>query len=84
VCCFWNAGKAQNFCFTVIASSNCISKHCMLFSNMVFYRMFSVWHTLICYFVSQEGGLKLYVAVNMCLHVKPCPLGMQAYEDKTC
>jgi hypothetical protein len=34
-------------------------------------------------FASQKGGTKLYMAINMYLHINPCPIRMQAYENKT-
>jgi hypothetical protein len=32
---------------------------------------------------SRKGGTKLYMAINMYLHINPCPIRMQAYENKT-
>jgi hypothetical protein len=32
---------------------------------------------------SQKGGTKLYMAINMYQHKNTCPIGMQAYENKT-
>jgi hypothetical protein len=34
-------------------------------------------------FASQKGSTKLCMAINMYLHIKPCPKRMQAYENKT-
>jgi hypothetical protein len=34
-------------------------------------------------FSSQKGGTKLYVAINMYLHINSCPIRMQAYKNKT-
>jgi hypothetical protein len=52
---------------------------------------FQLRHTLICQthtstlqnFSSQKGGTKLYMAINMYLHIKPYPTRMQPYENKT-
>jgi hypothetical protein len=36
-------------------------------------------------FASRKGGTKLYLAINMYLHINPCPIRMQAYEKhNTC
>jgi hypothetical protein len=32
---------------------------------------------------SLKEGMKLYMAIDMYLHINPCPLSMQAYENKT-
>jgi hypothetical protein len=32
---------------------------------------------------SRKGGSKLYMAINMYLHINPYPLNVQAYENKT-
>jgi hypothetical protein len=34
-------------------------------------------------FASRKGGTKLYMAINMYLHINLCPVRMQAYENKT-
>jgi hypothetical protein len=34
-------------------------------------------------FASRKEVTKLYVAINMYLHIGPCPIRMQAYENKT-
>jgi hypothetical protein len=31
----------------------------------------------------QKGDMKLYMAMNMYLHKTPCPMSVQAYENKT-
>jgi hypothetical protein len=49
-----------------------------------------LWHTPVCRrhmkapqnFGSRKGGIKLYMTINMYLHINPCPLRMQAYENK--
>jgi hypothetical protein len=35
------------------------------------------------YFASRKGGTKLFMTINMYLHINPCPIRMQAYENKT-
>jgi hypothetical protein len=32
---------------------------------------------------SRIGGTKIYMAINMYLHINPCPTRVQAYENKT-
>jgi hypothetical protein len=32
---------------------------------------------------SRKRGTKLYMAINMYLQINPCPVRMQAYENKT-
>jgi hypothetical protein len=34
-------------------------------------------------FASRKEGTKLYMAIHMYLHINPCPIRMQAYENKT-
>jgi hypothetical protein len=34
-------------------------------------------------FTSRKGVTKLYISINMYLHVNPCPIRMQVYENKT-
>jgi hypothetical protein len=34
-------------------------------------------------FASPKGGTKLYMTINMYLHINPCPIRMQAYKSKT-
>jgi hypothetical protein len=34
-------------------------------------------------FASRKGGTKLYMTINMYLHIDPCPIRMQAYRNKT-
>jgi hypothetical protein len=34
-------------------------------------------------FTSRKGGTKLHMAVNMFVHINPCPIRMQTYENKT-
>jgi hypothetical protein len=52
--------------------------------------LFHPWHTLICQthdgtphnVASRKGGTKLYMAINMYLHINICPVRIQAYENK--
>jgi hypothetical protein len=34
-------------------------------------------------FASQKRDTKLYISINMYLHINTCPTRMQAYENKT-
>jgi hypothetical protein len=32
---------------------------------------------------SRRGDMKQNIGINVCLHINPCPIRMQAYENKT-
>jgi hypothetical protein len=34
-------------------------------------------------FASRKGGTKLCMAINMCLHINPCPFRVQTYKNRT-
>jgi hypothetical protein len=69
-----------------LASQKCCNIPLSISSTGVLHNLFSpVPHLNLSKtnFAPQKGGTKLYTAINMYLHINPCPIRAQAYENKT-